>query len=84
MNEVFERPDEKDTSVSLVVAYDPCFNNLNPIIRNYLTFFYAEEKFKRVLNLAPFVSFRFGCSLRHDLVGAKVYLLIREKNILLW
>ena len=80
LDELFERPDRKETGVPLVVTYHPRFHNLSAIMRKYFKFLYAEEKVKRVFTPAPFVSFRSGYSLRNHLVRAKVYPLIREKG----
>ena len=80
LGELFERPDRKETCISLIVTHHPRFHNLSTIIRKYFTFLYAEEKVKRVFTPAPFVSFRSGYSLRNHLVRAKVYPLIREKG----
>ena len=60
LDELFERPDRKETGVPLVVTYHPRFHNLSAIMRKYFKFLYAEEKVKRVFTPAPFVSFRFG------------------------
>ena len=79
LDELFERPNRKETDVPLVVTYHPRFHDVSAIIRKYFTFLYAEEKFKRVFTPAPFVSFRSGYSLRNYQVRAKVYPLIREK-----
>ena len=76
LDELFERPDRKETGVPLVVTYHPRFHNLSAIMRTYFKFLYAEEKVKRVFT---FVSFRSGYSLRNHLVRAKMYPLIREK-----
>ena len=77
LDESFGRLDRKETAVPLVVTYHPCFHK-SAILRKYLTFFYVEEKVKRVFTPPPFVSFRSSYSLRNDLVRAKVYPLIRE------
>ena len=77
LDELFERPNRKETGVSLVVTYHPRASwhiNLSAIIRKYFTFFYAEEKVKRVFTPAPFVSFRSGYSLRNHLVRAKEFI----------
>ena len=55
LDELFERPNRKETGVLLVATYDPSFQNLSAIIRKYFTFLYAEEKVKRVFTAAPFV-----------------------------
>ena len=83
-DELFERPDRKETGVSLVVIYHPRFYNLSAIIGKYFVFLYAEEKVKRVFTPPTFVSFRSGNSLRNDLVRAKLYPLIREKGTYCW
>ena len=46
LDELFERPDRKETGVPLVVTYHPRFHNLSAIMRKYFTFLYAEEKVK--------------------------------------
>ena len=79
LDELFERPDRKETGVPLVVTYHPRLHNLSAIMRKYFTFLYAEEKVKRVFTPAPFVSFPSGYSLRNHLVRAKVYPLFRKK-----
>ena len=80
LDELFERPDRKETDVPLVVTYHPCFHNLTAIMTKYFTFLYAEEKVNKIFTPAPFVPFRSGYSLRNHLVRAKVYPLIREKG----
>ena len=80
LDELFERPNRKETAVPLVVTYHPRFHNLSAIIRKCFILLYAEEKVKRDFTPAPFVSFRFGYSLRDHLVRAKVYPPIREKG----
>ena len=77
---MFERPYKKETGASLVVTYHPRFHNLSVIIRKHFTFSYDKKKVKRVFTAPPFVSFRFGYSLRNHLPRAKVYPLIREKG----
>ena len=72
LDELFERPNRKQTGLPLVVTYPPRFLNLSAIVIKYFTFLYAEEKVKRVFTPAPFVSFRSGYSLRNHLVRAKV------------
>ena len=51
LDELFERPNRKETGVLLVATYDPSFQNLSAIIRKYFTFLYAEEKVKEFLQL---------------------------------
>ena len=80
LDELFERPDKKETGVPLLGTYHPRFHNLSAIIRKYFTFLYADKKVRRDFTPAPSVSFRSGYSLRHHLVRAKVYPLIREKG----
>ena len=80
LDELFERPDRKETGVPLVLRYLPRFHNLSAIMRAYFTFSYTEEKVKRIFTPALFVSFRSGYSLRNHLVRDKVYPLIREKG----
>ena len=75
LDELFERPNKKETRVPLVATYNPRFHKVSAIIRKYFTFVYSEEKVKRGFTPASFVSFRFGYSLRNHLVRAKVYLL---------
>ena len=84
LDELFERPNRKETGVPLVVTCHPRFHDVSAIIRKYFTYFYAEVKFKRVFTPAPFVSFRSGYSLRNYHVRAKVYALITEKVTVLW
>ena len=84
LDELFERPNRKETGVPLVVTCHPRFHDVRAIIRKYFTYLYAEVKFKRVFTPAPFVSFRSGYSLRNYHVRAKVYPLITEKVTVLW
>ena len=79
LDELFERPNKKETRVPLAATYRPRFHNLSAIIRKYFTFMYSEEKVKRSFTPASFFSFRFGYSLRNHLVRTKVYALVREK-----
>ena len=72
LDELFKRPNRKETSLPLVVTYHPCFHSLSAIITKYFIFLYAEEKVKGIFTPAPFVSFRSGYSLRNHLVRAKV------------
>ena len=77
---MFERPYKKETGASLVVTYHHRFHNLSVIISKHFTFSYAKRKVKTVFTAPPFVSFRFGYSLKKHLAIAKVYPLIREKG----
>ena len=61
------------TGVPLVVNYDPILCHLRDIIRKNLCFLYQDEEVTKVINPAPFVSFRGVRTLRSHLVRAKVY-----------
>ena len=80
LDELFERPNRKETGAPFVMTYHPRFHNLSAIKRTHFTFLYAEKKVKRVLTPVPFVSFRSGYSLRNHLVRVKVYPLIKENG----
>ena len=80
LDELFERPNRKETGVPLFVTYHPRFHNLSAIRKKHFTYLYGKENVERVFPPAPLVSFRSGYSLRNHLVRAKVYPLIREKG----
>ena len=51
LDELFERPDRKETGVPLVVTYHPCFRNLSAIMIKYFTFLYAKRELRGFLHL---------------------------------
>ena len=55
-DELFETPDRKETGAPLVVTHQPRFSNLSALVRKYIIFLCAKEKFKRVFTPAPFVT----------------------------
>ena len=57
LDELFERPNRKETGAPLVVTYHPRFYTLSAVIGKYFTFLFVQEKVKRVFTPAPFVSF---------------------------
>ena len=79
LDELFERPNRKETRVPLVVKYHPRFHNLSAIIRKYFRFLHAKDKVNGVFIPAPFVTFRSRYSLRKHLVRVKMYPLVRKK-----
>ena len=83
LDELFERPDRKETGIPFIVKYHPCFHNICVIIRINFTFLYAKGKIQIVFISASFISFCSGYCLRNHLVRAKVYPLIR-KNLFIY
>ena len=58
----------KVNGVSLVLTYNPNYNNLSFLIGKKLDFLYADPETKRVFTRAPFVSFRSARNLKRLLV----------------
>ena len=58
----------KVNGVSLVLTYNPNYNNLSFLIGKKLDFLYADPETKRAFTRAPFVSFRSARNLKRLLV----------------
>ena len=68
----------KVNGVSLVLTYNPNYNNLSFLIGKKLHVLYADPETKRAFTRAPFVSFRSARNLKRFLVWSKVCPLERK------
>ena len=73
-----EKNSKKVNGLSLVVTYSPALKNLSQVIRKNLQLLYADEQVKKVVSLAPFVSFKSTRNLKSYLVRSKIYPLERK------
>ena len=77
LNPSDENNSKKVNGVSLVVTYNPAFNNLFQVIRKNFQLLYADEQFKKLFSPVPLVFFRSMRNLKSYLVTSKIYPLER-------